>query len=128
MLRTTHRTSQLLAAAVISYIITSPLLAVPPHSSEGECADYVVDQYNKDGDEEGLKFGLQDCNDAYATVDDEEEMETSPLNFEHLRAGSSRRTGTLVLLPPYGDEVPQSLSGGGSSGDTGGSPSEPRRR
>ena len=105
MLRTTLTMPWLLAIATVATLIPSPVLAVPPHSSEGECADHVVDQYNKDGDEDGLKFGLQDCNDAYATEGEDAEV-----------------GGALVLLPPYGSRVPQSLSESSSSSD------EPRRR
>ena len=38
------------------------------HDTLGECYDYVVTQYNDNGDEEGLDWGLDNCDDAYAEM------------------------------------------------------------
>jgi hypothetical protein len=141
--------ASLRAILALTTLTPSPLLAIPPHSSEGECANHVVDQYNTDGDWDGLEFGLDECHDIYAdpneSEEDDLEGETITLHFDELQIELNRKTrtikmypgelqemtiskpmfgGSLVLLPPYGSQGPQSLSD--SSSSDGGA--EPRRR
>ena len=101
MPRTARNVTWMVTVATLAAMVPTTLLAVPPHTSEGQCADFVVEQYNKDGDEDGLEFGLQDCEDAYA----EDAAAAIPINQLQQSQNSELGGGFIILAVP-----PSSLS------------------
>ena len=60
-------------ALSIAVLTSSSALAGYPypgwdHDTLGECYDYVINQYNDNGDDEGLEFGMDNCDDSYAEM------------------------------------------------------------
>jgi hypothetical protein len=96
MPRTARNVTWMVTVATIATMIPTTLLAVPPHTSEGQCADFVVAQYNKDGDKDGLDFGLQDCEDAYA----EDAAAAIPINQLQLQKGRLGGGFIILAVPP----------------------------
>lgn len=90
----------LLAILAFAVLPTTAAVAGYPypgadHDTLGECYDYAVNQYNDNGDEEGLEFSLNDCDDAYAEMVGVPE----PIDQLGVKDGTSRGGG-FILLPP----------------------------
>jgi hypothetical protein len=73
------------------------------HDTLGECYDYVVTQYNDNGDEEGLDWGLDNCDDSYAEM-------VAPAGIDQLRGTTKGEPiGVPIILG-----APSSTEGSGS--------------
>jgi len=93
-------TRKMLLAAIALAVLPGTAFAGYPypgsdHDTLGECYDYVVNQYNDNGDEEGLDWAMDNCDEIYEAV----VVGEAPIG----NLGTDQQSsvgGRLIILPP----------------------------